>query len=402
MPKYLFVCLLALSAPFLSGAQNFLRRAADAAKRELDKSGKSSSSANQPNQPNQPPGQGGGVKHADTVYRSGRPNTGGTAVSHSAPAPVSKMPDGLKTEPLLKLESGEFIIGSESRIAIGAGSGGSDGSINYSIVTKRDKLFFLHSNQGTKGPVDKVPADWLPAHQPKTTTPRSNLYELRKLATDDNTRIWKHVTPVDNKILVDKKPIYTLQEREMLGAAIIDETTGKYVVIITHYTSAMSMEYHILTNTPITAESVAGLKMTFLLSPFSNEFYVVAMDPNSAMTTLINEKGEKIMQTTSGHIFNTADRKHFIAFEEGKDAGIRLDTDLKWKLGYGNVTGKPYIFSDDGSQWISVSGGGIDFSGGSRVEGGLLPVLRRAGNKLSLHFLQLTNEHEILACSMDF
>jgi hypothetical protein len=332
-----------------------------------------------------------------------------TAIATGAAAKEKdKLPDSMKQQLLLKLEPGERIIITESNLLVGPGKAAAQPySFTYTIITKKDKSFYVTTLAGKKGPFDKVPADLLPDPKKGTGLP-GNITALRDAGPEEQKAALKHIqidfSGNNPRVFVDRRLITTLKQGQLPGNYIYDEASGKYAVVINSYDAQAKMHADLYTNTAMKLDPQTKGPVNLFVLPSTSSFYFVTTD-DARQKTLWNMNGEPLL-VFSDLVYATADKKNFVCFKfDAKDNNAFVCVTSRkdrWKLSPAITDYRKLRFSHDGSRWTAMTDEGLLFSDGASVRDAILPISHKEGDKTSLHFLMLNPEYEVIACSMDW
>lgn len=299
------------------------------------------------------------------------------------------MPEFQTEKKLFTLQEGESIVYNESRLLVGAGGGG------YSIITKIKGKFFINTEKGRTGPLDKLPEDVLP----KGGLTGSSMQQFQETKTQPEMG---YTSDGKMQIKLGGKVVGTLEPGH-IPAAVAEDPVKKRLAFISmisdENTGGMNSTVHLPGGKKIQLPGVIMSKI--LVNPATGTFLFETMDANM-QKVYYTEAGNKV-----GPYGNYAQ-----AYDLNGSSVIIMDPDQQtdaqkvYRDGKSLYTLKrlnssaSYIFNADASKYAEINYKGINLSDGKLIERAFVPTVETKGNASTLHYLQVNASKEVVLNSM--
>ncbi|GAB2678299.1 hypothetical protein GCM10027036_35000 [Flavihumibacter cheonanensis] len=299
------------------------------------------------------------------------------------------MPEFQTEKKLFTLQEGESIVYNESRLLVGAGGGG------YSIITKIKGKFFINTEKGRTGPLDKLPEYLLP----KGGLTGSSMQQFQETKTQPEMG---YTSDGKMQIKLGGKVVGTLEPGH-IPAAVAEDPVKKRLAFISmvsdENTGGMNSTVHLPGGKKIQLPGVIMSKI--LVNPATGTFLFETMDANM-QKVYYTEAGNKV-----GPYGNYAQ-----AYDLNGSSVIIMDPDQQtdaqkvYRDGKSLYTLKrlnssaSYIFNADASKYAEINYKGINLSDGKLIERAFVPTVETKGGSSTLHYLQVNASKEVVLSSI--
>ncbi len=299
------------------------------------------------------------------------------------------VPEFQTEKKLFTLQEGESIVYNESRLLVGAGGGG------YSIITKIKGKFYINTEKGRTGPLDKLPEDVLPKGGLKS----NSMQEFQETKVQPEMGF---TSDGKMQIKLGGKVVGTLEPGEMPAAAAEDPVKKRvaYVSMASdENTGGMNSTVHLPGGKKIKMPGVMMSKI--LVNPSTGTFLIEAMDA-SMQKIYYTESGAKYGPYSSSAKALDLNGSSVIVMDpdqQGNGQKVSRDGKSLYTLKQLNSSSS-YIFNADASKYAEINYKGITLSDGKLIERAFVPTVENKGGSSTLHYLQVNATKDVLLTSM--
>ena len=299
------------------------------------------------------------------------------------------VPEFQTEKKLFTLQEGETIVYNESRLLVGGSASA------YTIVTKIKGKFYINTEKGRTGPLDKLPEDLLP----KGGLSSSSMQQFQDTKGQPDMG---YTSDGRMQIKLGGKVVGTLEPGE-IPAAVAEDPVKKRVAFISmksdDNTGGMNSTVHLPGGKKIQLPGVIMSKI--LIHPATGAFLFETMDANM-QKVYYTEAGSKVGPYGNYAQPYDLNGSSVIIMEPDQQSDVQKvyrDGKSLYSLKRLNSSAS-YIFNADASKYAEINYKGINFSDGKLIERAFVPTVETKGSSSTLHYLQVNASKEVVLSSM--